>query len=136
MAFAPIILSLTSLVALAFAWSYGFWSFGSPGAGLMPAVAGAIAICASFADIRRTRPTSWTLSRRLTAHLAALIALPFAALALGMLAALAVYLLGILYLVEHLRLRNAVLVTALTVGGSYLLFEKLLSVPLPKPPFV
>jgi putative tricarboxylic transport membrane protein len=136
MAFAPIILSLTGLGAIVLAWGYGFWSFGSPGAGLMPAIAGVIVICASATDIRGAGLKSWTLSRRVTAHLAALIALPFATLALGMLAALAVYLLVILTLVEHLRLRNAVLVTALAVGGSYLLFEKLLSVPLPKPPFV
>ena len=136
MAFAPIILSLTGLGASVLAWGYGFWSFGSPGAGLMPAVAAIVVICASAADVRSERLKSWRPSRRLSAHLAALIALPFATLALGMLAALAVYLLVILTLVEQLRLRNAVLVTALTVCGSYLLFEKLLSVPLPKPPFV
>ena len=136
MALAPIILSLTGLAAIALAWGYGFWSFGSPGAGLMPAAAGIIVICASVADMRRSQLTSWMPSHRLLAHVAALIALPFATLALGMLIALAVYLCVVLCVIERLRLWNAVLVTVLAVAGCYLLFERLLSVPLPKPLFM
>ena len=136
MALAPLILSLVGAAAVALSWTYGFWSFGSPGAGLMPAAAGVLVICASAADLRQVSQTPVALSRRLLAHAAALMVLPFASLVLGMLVAMAAYLVVVLYVIERLRLRNALLIAALTTTGCYLLFEKLLSVPLPKPMFL
>jgi putative tricarboxylic transport membrane protein len=136
MAIAPVILSVVGLAAVALSWMYGLWSFGSPGAGLMPAVAGLLVICASAADLRLGAPQPWTFSRRLAAHAAALIVLPFATLVLGMLAALAAYVVVILFVVERVRLLSTAIIAAIAVGGCWLLFEKLLSVPLPKPVFV
>ena len=133
MPIAPIVLSVVGLSAVALAWTYGLWSFGSPGPGLMPAAAGVLLVCASAADFRRIAAPSSALNRRLLAHAAALVLLPFASLVLGMLPALALYVIVILYLVERLRLRNALAVAGLATVGCWLLFEKLLSVPLPKP---
>ena len=65
----------------------------------------------------------------------ALILLPFASLVLGMLAALAAYVVAMLYLVERRPLVNAAAIAGLATVGCWLLFEKLLSVPLPKPLF-
>jgi putative tricarboxylic transport membrane protein len=133
MPIAPVVLSIVGLSAVALAWTYGLWSFGSPGPGLMPTAAGVLLVCASAADFRRIAAPSWTFDRRLLAHAAALVLLPFASLVLGMLPALAAYVIVILHLVERLRLRNALAVAALAIVGCWLLFERLLSVPLPKP---
>jgi putative tricarboxylic transport membrane protein len=136
MPFGPLILSAVGLGAIAMSWTYGLWSFGSPGAGLMPAAAGALLVCASAAEIRLAAPRWPTFSRRLLAHAGALILLPFASLGLGMLAALAAYVVAVLYVIEGRRLLSAAGIAGLATGGCWLLFEKLLSVPLPKPLFV
>lgn len=136
MAPVPIALFILGVAAVVLSWMYGLWSYGAPGPGLMPATAGVLVVCASVADIRGTAARSWTFSRRLLAHAAALTALPFASLVLGMLLALAIYLFVILHVVERRRLPNAVLIAILVTAGCYLLFERLLSVPLPKPPLL
>jgi putative tricarboxylic transport membrane protein len=136
MPFGPLILSAVGLGAIAMSWTYGLWSFGSPGAGLMPAAAGALLVCASAAEIRLAAPRWPTFSRRLLAHAGALILLPFASLGLGMLVALATYVVAVLYVIEGRRLLSAAGIAGLATAGCWLLFEKLLSVPLPKPLFV
>lgn len=50
-----------------------------------------------------------------------------------MLPALGLFVALILRFVEDLRVRDAALIALACVAGSWLLFEKLLSVPLPKP---
>ena len=54
---------------------------------------------------------------------------------LGLLPALAVLVYAILHFIEHVTLSRAAAITAATVTGSWLLFERLLSVPLPKSMF-
>jgi putative tricarboxylic transport membrane protein len=135
MPLAPLILSITGLSAIVLSWMYGLWSFGAPGPGLMPAAAGVLLVCASAADLRPAAPKPPALSRRLLAHAGALILLPFASIVLGMLAALAAYVVAILYFVERRPFVSAASIAALATGGCWLLFEKLLSVPLPKPLF-
>ena len=135
MPLAPLILSLTGLSAIVLSWMYGLWSFGAPGPGLMPAAAGVLLVCASAADFRLAAPQPPTISRRLLAHAGALILLPFASLVLGMLAALAAYVVAVLYVIERRPLVGTAAIAALTTVGCWLLFEKLLSVPLPKPLF-
>jgi hypothetical protein len=98
----------------------------------MPAAASMLLVCAGAADVRLVALKRWTPSRRLLSHILALVALPLASLALGMLAALAVYAIVVLFLVERLSLRTTVGITVLAIGGCWLLFEKLLSVPLPR----
>jgi putative tricarboxylic transport membrane protein len=135
MPLAPLALSVTGLSTLVLSWTYGMWSFGAPGAGLMPATASVLLICASAAEIRFVARKSWSFDRRVLAHAAALILLPFASLLLGMLAALAVYVVVILFVIERLPLLKTVIIAGLATGGCWLLFEKLLAVPLPKPLF-
>lgn len=135
MPIAPLALSVVGLSTLVLSWIYGLWSFGSPGPGLMPAAASILVICASAAEILLPAPQTWTLNRRLLAHATALILLPFASLVLGMLAALAAYVFVVLCFVERLPPLRAVTVAGLATGGCWLLFQQLLSVPLPKPVF-
>jgi putative tricarboxylic transport membrane protein len=132
----PLILSVVGLGAIALSWMYGLWSFGSPGPGLMPAAAGALLVCASAAELRLAPLKPRAPGRRLLAHAGALIVLPFASFVLGMLAALAAYVVIILYIIEQRPLLTAAAVASLATAGCWLLFEKLLSVPLPKPLFV
>jgi hypothetical protein len=53
-----------------------------------------------------------------------------------MLIALATYVVAVLYVIEGRRLLSAAGIAGLATAGCWLLFEKLLSVPLPKPLFV
>jgi putative tricarboxylic transport membrane protein len=136
MALGPLILSIVGLGAIAMSLVYGLWSFGSPGPGLMPAAAGALLVCASAAELRVAAPSWPQFGRRLLTHAGLLILLPFASLVLGMLAALAAYAIVVLYVIERRPLPEAAAVASLATAGCWLLFEKLLSVPLPRPLFV
>ena len=128
----PVLLSMAGVAALVFAREFGLWSFGAPGAGLMPAVAGTLLLLASLADLRpgqRRRPEfAW----RPLNYMAGLVVLvPFTPL-LGLLPALAVLIFGILHFIERVTALRAMIIAVATVTGSWLLFERLLSVPLPK----
>lgn len=130
----PAILSIAGIAALVFAREFGLWSFGSPGAGLMPAIAGSLLLVASLADLswptgRHQRPD---IAWRPAAYIAGLIALLALTPLLGMLAALALFIFAVLHFVERLAALRAAAITAGAVAGSWLLFERLLSVPLPK----
>jgi Tripartite tricarboxylate transporter TctB family len=132
----PILLSMAGVAALLFAREFGLWSFGGPGAGLMPAVAGTLLLLASLADLRpakdsRRLAVAW-LPLSYMAGLAAL--LPLTPL-IGLLPALAVLVFAILHFIERVPLTRAVVITGAAVAGSWLLFERLLSVPLPKSMF-
>ena len=104
---------------------------------LMPAVAGTLLLLASLTDLRTTkgphrRPA---FARRPLSYMAGLAALVPLTPVIGLLPALAVLVFGILHFIEHVTLSRAAVITAATVTGSWLLFERLLSVPLPKSMF-
>ncbi|MDP1868985.1 MAG: tripartite tricarboxylate transporter TctB family protein [Bradyrhizobium sp.] len=134
----PVLLSIVGIATLIFAWEFGLWSFGTPGAGLMPAISGALLLVASLADLRlpagRRRPWS-DIARRPAAYIAGLIALLALTPLIGMLPALAAFIFAVLYFVERLVALRAVAIAGGAVAGSWLLFERLLSVPLPKSMF-
>jgi Tripartite tricarboxylate transporter TctB family len=129
----PALLSLVGVVALVFAREYGLWSFGAPGAGLMPATAGALLLVASVIDLRfsasQGRPA---IAWRPLSYMAGLVSLLPLTPLIGLLPALAVFIFAVLYLVERLPVLRATAVAGGAVAGSWLLFERLLSVPLPK----
>ena len=127
---------MTGVAALLFAREFGFWSFGSPGAGLMPAVAGTLLLLASLADLRPVKgPHRMALAWRPLSYMAGLLALLPLTPLIGLLPALAVLVFVILHFIERVPLTRAVVITGATVAGSWLLFERLLSVPLPKSMF-
>lgn len=132
---APAILSIVAIAALVFAGEFGLWSFGTPGAGLMPAAAAALLLCASVADLRipADRRRWPALAWRPASYMVGLIALMALTPLIGMLAALAAFIFAILYFVERLAALHATAIAGVAVVGSWLLFERLLSVPLPKP---
>ena len=133
----PALLSITGVAALLFAREFGLWSFGAPGAGLVPAIAGALLLLASLTDLRwppgqrRWPGIAW----RPLAYIAGLIVLVALTLLTGMLPALALFIFAVLHFVERLDALRASAIAGGAVAGSWLLFERLLSVPLPKSMF-
>ena len=134
---APALLSAVGLAALFSAHELGFWSFGEPGAGMMPAIAGGLLLAASLADFR-SHATTQDISvpgRRVASYLVALVLLVPLTPLIGMGPALAVFAFGILRFVEHVATLRAAILALAMAAGSWLLFERLLSVPLPKSMF-
>jgi putative tricarboxylic transport membrane protein len=132
-----VLLSMAGVTALIFARQYGLWSFGAPGAGLMPAVAGMLLLLASLADLRPAkdpRGAARSAWRPLSYIVGFILLVPLTPL-VGLLPALAVFIFGILHLIERVTLTRAAVIAVATVAGSWLLFERLLSVPLPKSMF-
>jgi len=133
----PAMLSIIGIAALAFAREFGLWSFGAPGAGLIPATAGALLLVASLPDLRISRGhRQWpAIAWYPLSYMAGLVLLVPLTPLIGLLPALAVFIFAILYFVERLAMLRAAVIAGIAVAGSWLLFERLLSVPLPKPMF-
>jgi putative tricarboxylic transport membrane protein len=133
----PALLSIAGVIALVFAREFGLWSFGAPGAGLMPATAAAILLVASLADLRFQpgQPRWPVLGSRPASYMAGLVLLVPLTPLIGLLPALAAFIFVILYFVERLTALRAITIAAGGIAGSWLLFERLLSVPLPKSMF-
>lgn len=133
----PVLLSITGVAALLLAREFGLWSFGAPGAGLMPALAGTLLLLASLGDLRLEkgphRPPAFAW--RPLGYVAALAALVPLTPVVGLLPALAVLVFAILHFIERVPLRRSAVMTGALVVASWLLFERLLSVPLPKSMF-
>ena len=109
----PVLLSMVGVAALLFAREFGLWSFGAPGAGLMPAVAGTLLLLASLTDLRPTkgRHRRPELAWRPLSYMAGLAALVPLAPVIGLLPALAVLIFGILHFIEQVTLSRAAVIT-------------------------
>ena len=132
----PLALVALAGVALFLAWDYGLWSFGSPGAGLMPSLA-AILLAATSLLALGDKPTADVAEDesdpgRLARYAIALIALVPAILVVGMMPALGLFLLLCLRLAERMSWRSSLTIALCGTAASWLLFERLLQVPLPR----
>ena len=128
---------------LAGVWSgirYGVWQALSPGAGFLPALSGG-ALCllgvAIFAtDVRSSQASAedgehgsgW----RLLGYMVGLLGFALLMEPLGAIAAIVLLFLWILAGVEQLPWRLVLTVTAGATVGAWLLFDRLLQVPLPR----
>ena len=132
---APALLSLLAMCAAFIAAGYGLWDFGAPAAGLMPMAAAILLLTASLAGLRWEKPRlAWSEGTwRKAAYIGGLLLLVPAISLLGMLGGLGLFCLALLYGVERLPLARSTAIALAAVAGSWLLFEQLLSVPLPKP---
>ncbi|SFU18830.1 tripartite tricarboxylate transporter TctB family protein [Mesorhizobium sp. YR577] len=111
---------------------YDIWSFGMPASGLMPLVGCAIVLCASLwvAVVEAPHPKT-EVSRPSLAYFAGFVAvLPLTAL-FGLLPALFVVAVALLRFVEWLPLPRALAVAAVVSVSNWIVFQKLLGVPLP-----
>ncbi|MBA3518508.1 MAG: tripartite tricarboxylate transporter TctB family protein [Rhizobiales bacterium] len=129
-----------ALCAVAFALRYGIWVDAGPGPGLFPLIAALLIVIASPAvalELARPVPAQpdtgdehvGTPGRLLT-YMAVALAWPFLLEPLGYAPASAVAVL-VLLVAGGVGWIASLAVTAAAVGGSYLLFDTLLEVPLP-----
>ncbi|WP_270933317.1 tripartite tricarboxylate transporter TctB family protein, partial [Falsiroseomonas oryzae] len=113
-------------------WEWGFTEFGSPGPGLFPALAAALMGAAALAAAWRRAPRPEPMrQRRLLAYIAAALGFPLLLEPAGTTLAIAAMFLLLLRGLERLPWRVVVPVTAGATAGSFLLFDRLLRVPLP-----
>jgi tripartite tricarboxylate transporter TctB family protein len=101
----------------------------------MPMAAAILTLAASLAGLRWEKPRlarSQGLWRR-ASYIGGLLLLVPAISLLGMLYTLGLFCFAMLYGVERLSLARATAIALGAMGGSWLLFEQLLSIPLPKP---
>lgn len=131
----PLALVALAGAALYFAWGYGLWDLGAPGAGLMPSIAATLLAAMSLLSLREKPPVEEegeSDPRRLLRYSVALVALVPAIMVVGMLPALGLFILLCLRLAERMSWRSALTIAICGMGGSWLLFERLLQVPLPR----
>jgi putative tricarboxylic transport membrane protein len=122
-----------AMAALWQAWAWGFTEFGSPGPGLFPALAAALMGGSALVAARRRAPRPDPADlRRLLAYGGAVLG--FAALLEPVGTAPSVALLFLLLLggLERLRWQVVLPVSAGAAGGTFLLFDRILQVPLPR----
>jgi len=133
----PAVLACCALLALYLGRGLEIWYHGIPGSGLLPTVTATILLVASLGSFSRDKaseeaPGNWP---RAACYAGGLVAIPPAVMFLGMLPALLLFTAIILRLVEGFRTSTVMLITAVSISGNWLLFDKLLHVPLPKPIF-
>ena len=131
----PLALAALAGAALFMAWDYGLWSFGAPGAGLMPSVAAAVLAVTSLLALREKPPAEEDADpdpRRLACYTAALVALLPVILVVGMLPALALFIVFCLKRAERMSWQSTLTIAVGATAGSWLLFERLLQVQLPR----
>jgi putative tricarboxylic transport membrane protein len=129
---------LLGVFGLGFGLTYGVWDGAGPGAGLFPAASGgAMALLGLLILVTETStpgpaPQGESRPLRLLGYIAGLLAFALLMETLGAIAAIVLLFLWLLAVVERLPWR---LVLAVTVGSAFstwLLFERLLQVPLPR----
>jgi putative tricarboxylic transport membrane protein len=132
----PLLLALLALPAIALAIDYRVWSTGMPGSGLVPLIGAGLLLSAAVGSVFAPAPPAEgdgpADPLRQAGYVGGLLALPPLAIAIGMLPALALFALSILYFVERTSKTTAVSVAVATGIGAWLLFDRLLSVPLPR----
>lgn len=133
----PLALAAVAVAALILNRAHPLWEFGQPGPGLLPTIAAVLLLVASLASIWSARSgdgESVAIGRVAGYALGLILLVPVTAV-IGMLPALALFVAVVLWLIEGLRPVHAIAIAVGSALGCWLLFERLLSVPLPKPMF-
>jgi putative tricarboxylic transport membrane protein len=122
-----------ALAAACQGWDWGFTDFGTPGPGLFPALAAGLMGMAALVALRHRAPkpaeSDWV---RLLAYIAGAFIFPLLLEPIGMTSAVVLLFLLLLAGLERMRWRVVLPVTAGAAAGSFLLFDRLLKVPLPR----
>lgn len=135
-AITPLLLGLVALPAIFFAFGFGVWSVGQPGSGLVPLIGAGLLLIGAAGSVLAPTPSAEDDEPpellRQAGYMGGLLALPPVTILTGMLPALALFTLSILYFVERMSVSKAISITLASGVGAWLLFERLLSVPLPR----
>lgn len=128
-------LALAGAAAVWAGLGFGLWSWGEPGAGLLPAAAGAAV--AVFAGLDALAPGKGgeqppIAVRRLLGHGIGILLLAPAMEIVGTVPAILALFVWTLRFVERLPWHTVVPVAVAAAAGSWALFEWMLSVPLPR----
>jgi len=131
--YGPLLLIILAVAALVTAYGYGLWEFGAPGAGLMPCLGAALLLTASLFVLREKQPAGegGLHVGRIAGYGGGLVVLPFAVFIVGMLPALSLFILVLLRFAEGVRWPAAILAAVTSSLAAWLLFGRLLQVPLP-----
>lgn len=131
----------TGLLGLAFGLYYGVWEDGSPRAGFFPALSGG-ALCVfgavmALVESTASRPSATANAdrsplRRMLGYMVGLLAFASLMEPVGAIPVIVLLFLWILAVVERLPWRLVLAVTAGSSFGAWLLFERILQVPLPR----
>jgi putative tricarboxylic transport membrane protein len=125
-------------IGLAFGIKYGLWESGAPLAGLFPALAGGIllvfGVLAGAAEWLSPTPLDEDAPQRgrVMGYLVAVLGFAFLLDPLGAMPAIALMFVWLLAAVERLAWRVVLPVTVGATLSAWLLFERLLQVPLPR----
>jgi len=127
-------------IGLGFGIRYGIWDGGSPLSGFFPAISGgALCLFGLLVALREPEPPAEPDAaagppslRRILGYLAGLLAFAFLMEPVGALPMVVLMFLWLLAGVERLAWRVALPVTAAAALGAWLLFDRLLQVPLPR----
>ena len=134
----PFVLMGVGILGLVSGIQYGVWHGGGPGAGLLPAISGALLLTltaiAALAEgaASKTAPSEPLQAKRLISYLAAVVGFALLMRPLGTMPTITIFFLWILRGLERLPWRITLAVTAGASVGTWLLFERLLQVPLPR----
>ena len=116
----PLALAALAVAALFMAWDYGLWSFGAPGAGLMPSLAAAVLAVTSLLALKEKPPAEEETDpdpRRLACYIVALVALLPVILVVGMLPALALFIVFCLKVAERMSWRSTLTIAVGATAG-------------------
>lgn len=134
----PCVLIGVGLLGLVSGIRYGVWHGGEPGAGLLPAISGALlfalAAIVALTEVAASTTTTSTdqpQAKRLICYLVAIFGFALLMRPLGTMPTIILFFLWILRGVERLPWRLTLAVTAGASVGTWLLFDRLLQVPLP-----
>lgn len=129
----PYMLALVGLGAVANALQIRLWSYGGPGAGLFPFIAGALLTCTSLVCARSPAPPGDRAEMpRLLAYCAALALFCVLLELAGFALAAFLFLAGVLIFIEQVDPKRALFIAVAFAFSTWGLFEVLLSVPLPR----
>lgn len=129
----PYCLTAIGLGAAASAVHMHLWDYGEPGAGLFPFLAALLLVGTSLASARDTVPEPGPVEiPRLLVYCTALGLYSLCLEFIGFLPATFLFLTCVFACVERIGWKRSLLVSTIFASATWFLFERLLSVPLPR----
>lgn len=129
-----VVLTIASMGAMVYSLlHYDIWFFGMPASGLMPLAGCVIVLCSClWVAVAETPHPRMEVSRSSIAYFGGFAALLPLAAFIGLVPGLFIVAVALLHFVEWLPLPRAMAIAAAVGIGNWVVFQKLLGVPLPQ----